>query len=743
MVIQIVLGTLFVVFIPPLDRQDEAIHWDYIRYLRENRRLPDQREQYVQDNPGEFWAPPLYYLLSTLIISPIPPSDPPLWIEPWNDFGLAYQRTATPDNANRILHDPEDLALPGRGDWLAFRILRMLSVLFGVLVMIPTFKMAWLVFEDDWLALGAAVWLGLRPALVSLNSRLNNDPLLLLLSTVILALCAVMIARGVTWRRAATMGVLLGITALTKFTWGGTALAVPIAFFLSPSWKENWKKTLAQFGLAGGISLLMTGWWFVRNQVLYGDVLGVALGAQHGAPGRPTFTLVRTSPITAEEVRYFSWRFFKDFWADFGVRGLPTWANMSLVVVTVLLLAGLIYLLTGGRFKQQVANHRVGTFFVLVSAIYLVQLVALFQVVVHGIKARYAYAGFAAMSIALHLGLIGLLEFVSRRWKRAPSFSIWVPILLLLPLSAYGVFGVIRPSYDLPHRVDDPAVLSSKYDTAANVRFGETIRLFGYSIDRRIAEPGDVFYFTVCWESGGPLDEAVPYGIHVVDQANYKAAELNTHPGLGMYPTLFWEPGVSFCDSGQVPISPDAPTPAVYQVVLKYFHLGTLEEIPATLENGEEVDSVILGEMALVPERWPDSGDARYLVGDDLGITRLDLSADSVTSGESLHVDVQWEALQQGAGDYTAFVHIFDADGEFVTQANTRPLEGTFPTSFWPKGAVVADRIEVPLTDLPEGAYRLLFGMYETETVTRLPLTEAGGEGMPDNLIDLGTVEVR
>ncbi len=763
----LVLGMGYAAVVPPLEKLDEFIHWDYIRYLRREGHLPDQRDPYIQNSPEEFHQPPLYYVPGALLTALIPLSDPPMTWDPINHFGFAFILSSIPDNANGTLHDPARLVFPGEGDWLSLHVLRVYSALISAAALIPAFWLAWAVFRDDLLALGAVGWLAFRPSVLSLDSTVSNDPLMLLTGTAVLAICAWIIVGGPAWRRAIWLGVMLGLTALTKFTWPATALAVPLAFALAPGLREGWKKRIAQLTAAGGIAALMVGWWFARNLILYGDLTGISLGAQASRPDRPTFLPIRSTPPTWAEAVQSYWTTFRRYWAHFGVVGMPEWVNVALVVVTILLIVGLgvwigrtmivrkgergkgergkgeIYLAPTGPASPTgpTTNRRAALFMLIVGLLYGVQSLIMFLVNQHGAQVRYIYAGFGALAVVMQMGLVGLIDVVHRRGERQDTniAAAIIPAALLIPLSLYGLFGVLRPAYDLPRRVSDPALLADEYSQPADVRFGETIRLFGFDISPRAARPGETIFVTLCWESGGPLDEALPYAVHVVDRADGKIGGRNTHPGLGMYATLYWKPGEYFCDRVRVPLSADAPPLETYRVTLSYFHEGDLSRVPATLPNGDEQNLVVLGEIAVLPERWPKPGKPSYLLGDSLALSGLEM-----VEGEStLAVRLQWQALADIPRDYTAFVHVLDSEGQAAAQADVMPRGGLFPTHYWPRGAVIDDRIEVPIGDLPPGRYRVRLGVYDSETVERLPVVTPAGEGLPDNVIELGEIEVR
>ena len=90
--------------------------------------------------------------------------------------------------------------------------------------------------------------------------------------------------------------------------------------------------------------------------------------------------------------------------------------------------------------------------------------------------------------------------------------------------------------------------------------------------------------------------------------------------------------------------------------------------------------------------------------------------------------------------DYTVFVHLLRADGEFVAAFDAKPLGGLYPTSVWEPGELIADARELAL-DVPPGDYLLQSGLYELESGARLPVTGAATAG--DGVITLASFAVR
>jgi hypothetical protein len=106
----------------------------------------------------------------------------------------------------------------------------------------------------------------------------------------------------------------------------------------------------------------------------------------------------------------------------------------------------------------------------------------------------------------------------------------------------------------------------------------------------------------------------------------------------------------------------------------------------------------------------------------------------------TLRIGLAWRALDRPAGDYTAFVHLVDAQGAILAQHDRSPGDEANPIHLWAPGETVqADfLLTLPDGDVPEGA-QLRVGLYEPISGRRLPqedgddfvLLPAGETGCP------------
>jgi len=105
---------------------------------------------------------------------------------------------------------------------------------------------------------------------------------------------------------------------------------------------------------------------------------------------------------------------------------------------------------------------------------------------------------------------------------------------------------------------------------------------------------------------------------------------------------------------------------------------------------------------------------------DDYGLPR---------PGDTLHLTLTWQATRPFYRDLKLFVHLLDASGQVIAQAD--PLAGVgagaegedYFTSQWDPGELILDDVAITIPpDAPPGPYQLAFGLYDGETMERLPV---------------------
>ncbi len=115
------------------------------------------------------------------------------------------------------------------------------------------------------------------------------------------------------------------------------------------------------------------------------------------------------------------------------------------------------------------------------------------------------------------------------------------------------------------------------------------------------------------------------------------------------------------------------------------------------------------------------------------------LAADHLPPGEEVHLVVYWRANGPVYEPLTSFAHLLGGPGTVLGQYDGFDV----PAWYWEPDAVIAQvyRFSIP-PDTPPGDYPLEVGLYNPQTMERIPVLSAAGEPLGDRLV-LGTVAVR
>lgn len=133
---------------------------------------------------------------------------------------------------------------------------------------------------------------------------------------------------------------------------------------------------------------------------------------------------------------------------------------------------------------------------------------------------------------------------------------------------------------------------------------------------------------------------------------------------------------------------------------------------------------------------WQPATPLQVTIGDDVRLLGYTLPA-TAKPGESLPLTLYWQAMAAPGEERSVLVHLQDATGAMVAQADGPPAGGARPVSTWQRGDYIRDDRTVALPpSLAPGNYNLAIGMYRFPSIERLPLRQ-GGEPLPDDVIHI------
>jgi hypothetical protein len=104
--------------------------------------------------------------------------------------------------------------------------------------------------------------------------------------------------------------------------------------------------------------------------------------------------------------------------------------------------------------------------------------------------------------------------------------------------------------------------------------------------------------------------------------------------------------------------------------------------------------------------------------------------------GGQLPVTLYYQAMVPFGIDYTVFVHLVDAGGNIITQQDTYPGMGRYPTTMWEPGEIIADTFYLSIPDWAPvpGSGTFEVGFYDRETQLRLLVVEEDGRVAGDSV---------
>ena len=710
----VALAVLYVWSIPPLEGSDEFEHFAYVTWLIEQRSFPVQGEAgwntSVRQESGQ---PPLYYLLASLPAR-LAGTQPPLVFRP-NPYFRYDLNPTRPDNKNTALHYPDDTG----GGWRALYWARTVSVLSGVLLIVFVYKLADTVLPNrPGAALAAAAFTAFIPQVIFHSSHVSNDILAAALSTLALWQLAWIVRFGGGRRRGLGLGAALGLAALVKVH--TLLIALPIALGLGWLWlgrggatprrdraSEAWATTL---GAALGF-MAIAGWWFVRSLLRYGSFLGLDTHCYQALSTCGPFRLVWPNAL--------AWRdTFRSFWAAFGLANVRPydWVYWLFAGLVVLAAAGLgLLVIRRGQARDAgpvdpatlPADPHLPVLLVLLGSAVAGNIVLLY-LWMQQILATYGRLLYPSLGAIVVLLIAGL-------WELRPHLArlAWV---LPATLALVSPFWLIRPAYEPPQFLD--AAVPAARGESLGWRYGNVAELLRVTPATPSATAGETLLVEICWRTLGPAATNYTVFLQAVGPDESVVADRYTYPGLGSYPTAIWEPGKIFCDDVQLPIPTDLPRTLVYRLSAGLLDDQTDERLPGVDAAGNSlppfVGAVRLAAATETTGDRPPAGDAAIALagGEFEPVWR---------SGAAHRVVLRWHAAAAVSINYTVFLHLRDGDNRIVAQADGPPLDGWYPTSWWPAGEWVVDEHTFPLpADIPVGSYQLITGLYDPLTGGRL-----------------------
>jgi 4-amino-4-deoxy-L-arabinose transferase-like glycosyltransferase len=704
---------------PLFEAPDEQWHYFTAQYIADTGRLPAVASGAAYDEwlGQEAAQPPLYYLLGAALIAPIDTTGAreAVWLNPTAWIGDASALA----NINRMVHTPQE-GWPWRGYALAAHLLRLLSALFGLGTLLCVYASGRLLWPTDKRPpLLATAMVAFLPQFGFIHGAISNDTLITLLASAALWQLLRLWLGGVTRRRLLLLGITIGLAVLTKNA-GVLLLGYAAGVLFLLALRDGRSRLMGETALFVILPvLLIAGWLWWRNWVLYGDwtaanqFIRIAGGDRHYTLWQ---ALGESGGLWLSLFAVFGW---------FNVRA-PSWIYWVWNGLVALATIGALGRLSAWRAPgfnphnlHALLRRRWMPALLLalwVAAVYAGLLLFLLQT--EAAQGRLLFPALTPLALGLAYGLVRL------PWRGV----VWAAPLLALVTTLYALFFVIRPAYAPPPILQAlPAAA-----TPLGLDMGDGLRLMGAEIETAVARPGDIVRLALYWQAETVPAEAPQVALELFgrDLAQPIAAQQSYH-GRGLYPASLWPEGRLIAERVAVRIQPEVDAPVLARAFVRL--------------DGEGYPSADVGTVKIVPTEWPAAAaPALAHLGDAITLAAVYLSAERARPGEQVEVRLQWWVTAEPGGDFTTLIHLAEVEQPPLATGDSPPRGGHYPTRVWAAGEVIEDGYLLALpADLPGGRYPVWVGMYNpaSATLERLPLTVEGVR-QPGDLYLVGWLEV-
>jgi len=713
----LILATCYGIVTAVFEAPDEPAHYFYVKYIADTVSLPIITETSEEPWASEGHQPPLYYSLGALVTAWVDTSDALQLLQPNPHANIGHPMANA--NKNIFVHSDEE-RFPYRRAVLAIHLVRLLSTLLGAVTVLATYLTGLEVFpQNRTIALGASLLVALNPQFIFISSAVNNDSLVIALSSLALLFCIRLITKGPTARNALALGFLLGLAQMTKLSSLPLWLLLPFVLGLAhvkhhPPLKTTLQHTL----LICLVALAISGWWFARNCSLYGDPTGFK--AHFALQG------TRTRTLTLRRLRWESQGLKMSFWAVFG------WFNIVADDIIygffdLLSLAGLLGLAIAAarylRNKRDVSLGPLGILCLWIGMIFLSLLWWNRQVM--GFQGRLLFPAISAISLLL---FYGLRQFFPDRYLQLLTYGLGA---IMLTIALVVPFRYIAPAYARPRMLSVAELENAPRQL--NITFGDCMKLLGYEVDPTIAQAGRSLELTLYWQAICPIDRNYSIFVHLLDDLESVIAQEDTFPGLGSFPTTQWQPGDAIADSYllQIPATTVASSSAQLEVGMYDFNTG--ERLPVFSAEGELMgDQVPFANLGLESEAEPPHPVGVFFDFEHvLALAAYDFNQLIVSPGEKIDLTLYWRMLAQSEEDYWVLAQLVGKEGKVLLEETNRLQFNDLPTSALVSGQLIEDKhvLAIPPDVTEPGIYELRLSVYSPVTGWRL--TIVGREGEP------------
>jgi hypothetical protein len=227
------------------------------------------------------------------------------------------------------------------------------------------------------------------------------------------------------------------------------------------------------------------------------------------------------------------------------------------------------------------------------------------------------------------------------------------------------------------------------------------------------ASVGSALDLNLLWEVGSiPEDDRILFA-GLFDQAGRRWAQADVRPVGSLFQVNSWSKGMTIATPLRLLVPPGTP-PGRYRLEVGWYRFVDAQPIWLSWTSG---DKLLLGEVEITPppDWWmlplPETQQSiGVTVGQDMRLVGTNAST-QVRSGETLAVELVWQALADNPEPGSVVLLLVDDAGRVAVQSEADPLAGQPSGSAMAAGQAVRDPRQIAIPpDLVPGTYSLLVG---------------------------------
>ena len=602
LLVYLALALWYSVIIPLGEAPDEVPHFTVVRFLAQNGRLPTGTDEH------EAWQPPLYYALGAVLTLPIEDGlEMPFAVRANAHFDPADPRAPK----NLLLHSSAE-AWPFRGWALAWHLVRVLSVALGAITVWTVFRLGSVVFpEQPAIPLTMAALTAFTPQFIFMSAVVNNDNAATTLSALTLWQVAALLHDpdcSRQWRRAAVLGLLLGLAVLSKASLiallpiAGVAIVVSSARCELPAEaaaggeqaRAGYEVThpagrssrvwlaIVSLVVAFGLAALLAGWYFVRNWQLFGDPMGWSFLRQTHA--------LREGPLTLNVLAWLVEGIFRSFWLGWIGIALDVLLYWLIGVVCLVGAAGFVVWLV--RRWKTLGWSTLWTLALLgLHAVLTIASLVQWTATVQGTdQGRLIYPILPTVMLVVASGWAWWVKDQAQGWVLGALSAGMLCLAIITPLR-----------YIAPVHAPAPAATESELAAASPLGvIWEDVKLLGYRLGSNQVRAGGELVLDLYWEGLRPMERDLQALIQLVDSDDQFLMYLDGSPTAGRDTTDRWTPGVALASRHILRI-PDYGQRGEYRLTISLHPFGQEAWLPGDGPDGPLPDNrLVLPEVVRI-----------------------------------------------------------------------------------------------------------------------------------------------